>query len=182
MKFLGKWIYLGDIFLSEVTQSQINKTKQKKSQQQQQKNTWYALTDKWILALKSRIPKIQLLKHKKIKKEDQQVDTSLLPWIWNEISMEGGCRESLELRQKDGPSRDCPTRSPCHNQPPNVDTIPYASKLLLKGPWYSCLLWGFSSVWQVQKWMITVIYRMEHWVPIIGARESTQELKGSAIL
>jgi hypothetical protein len=26
-----------------------------------------------------------------------------------------------------------------HNQPPNVDTIAYTR---LKGPWYSCLLWG----------------------------------------
>jgi hypothetical protein len=53
---------------------------------------------------------------------------------------------------------------------------------LLKGPWYSCLLWGFASAWQIQKWMLTVIYRMEHRAPNIGARESTQELKGSATL
>ena len=51
--------------------------------------TWYALTDKWILAQKLRIPKIQFPKHKKIKKEDQRVDTSFLPRIRNEISMEG---------------------------------------------------------------------------------------------
>jgi hypothetical protein len=39
--------------------------------------TWYVLTDKWILAQKLRIPKIQFVKHKKIKKnEDQSVDTS----------------------------------------------------------------------------------------------------------
>jgi hypothetical protein len=30
--------------------------------------------------------------------------------------------------------------------------------------------------------MLTVIYRMEHRAPNIGARESTQELKGSATL
>ena len=42
----------------------------------------YALTDKRILAQKHRTPKIQLLKHKKIKKkEDQHVDTSFLPRI-----------------------------------------------------------------------------------------------------
>jgi hypothetical protein len=45
MKFLGKWMDLEDIILSEVTQSQ--------------KNAWYALTDKWILAQKLRICKIQ---------------------------------------------------------------------------------------------------------------------------
>jgi hypothetical protein len=32
---------------------------------------------------------IQLPKHKKIKKEDQLVDTSFLPRIGNKISMEG---------------------------------------------------------------------------------------------
>jgi hypothetical protein len=39
MKLAGKWVELENIILSEVTQSQ--------------KNTWYALTDKWILAKKS---------------------------------------------------------------------------------------------------------------------------------
>jgi hypothetical protein len=41
MKFLGKWMELENIILSEVTQSQKKKKK---------KNTWYALTDKLILA------------------------------------------------------------------------------------------------------------------------------------
>jgi hypothetical protein len=35
----------------------------------------YALSDKWILAQKHRIPKIQLAKHKKIKKKDKWVST-----------------------------------------------------------------------------------------------------------
>ena len=52
--------------------------------------TWYALTDKWILAQKLRIPKIQFAKHKKIKKrEDQWVDTSFLLRIGNKIPMKG---------------------------------------------------------------------------------------------
>jgi hypothetical protein len=29
---------------------------------------------------------------------------------------------------------------PSHNQLPNADTIAYTSKIMLKGPWYSCLL------------------------------------------
>ena len=45
MKFLGKWMDLEGIILSEVTQS----TKEL---------TQYVLTDKWILAQKLRIPKI----------------------------------------------------------------------------------------------------------------------------
>jgi hypothetical protein len=32
---------------------------------------------------------------------------------------------------------------------------------LLKRPCYSCLIWGYASDWQIQKWMLTVIYRME---------------------
>jgi hypothetical protein len=49
-----------------------------------------ALTDKWILALKHRTPKIQVAKHKKIKKrEDQWVDTSFLLRIGNKIPMKG---------------------------------------------------------------------------------------------
>ena len=38
-------------------------------------HTWYVLTDKWILAQKPRVPKIHFPKHKKIKKEDQRMDT-----------------------------------------------------------------------------------------------------------
>jgi hypothetical protein len=40
----------------------------------------------------------------------------------------------LEIRQKDGLSRDYPPGDPSHNQPPNPDTIAYARKILLKGP------------------------------------------------
>jgi hypothetical protein len=53
-------------------------------------HTRYALTDKWILAQKLRIPKIQLAKHMKLKKkEDQSVDTSFLLRMGNKIPMEG---------------------------------------------------------------------------------------------
>ena len=62
--------------------------------------TWYALTDKWILAQKPRIPKIQLPKHKKIKKEDQWVDTSFLPRIGNKISMEGVAETKFGAKTK----------------------------------------------------------------------------------
>jgi hypothetical protein len=71
--------------------------------------TWYALTEKWILAQKHRIHKIQFAKHMKLKKEDQSVDTLSLLGMGNKISMEGVTETKLELRGKDGPSRDCPT-------------------------------------------------------------------------
>jgi hypothetical protein len=42
-----------------------------------------------IVAQKPRIPTIQLPKHKKIKKEDQSMDTSFLLRIGNKIPMKG---------------------------------------------------------------------------------------------
>ena len=63
MKFLGKWIELENIILSEVTKE----------------HTWYVLIDKWILVQKLRIPKIQYTDHMKLKrKEGQSVDASVL--------------------------------------------------------------------------------------------------------
>jgi hypothetical protein len=48
------------------------------------------LTDKWILAQKLRIPKIQDTKHLKLKKnKDQSVDTLPLLRIGNKTPMEG---------------------------------------------------------------------------------------------
>jgi hypothetical protein len=47
-------------------------------------------TDKWILAQKLRIPKIQVAKHMKLKKnEDKSVDTLPLLRIGNKTPMEG---------------------------------------------------------------------------------------------
>ena len=78
MKFLGKWMDLEDIILSEVTQSQKNSL------------DMHALISKWTLAQKLRIPKIQFAKHKKIKKKkDQSLDTLFLLRIGNKIPMEG---------------------------------------------------------------------------------------------
>jgi hypothetical protein len=58
--------------------------------------TWYAVTDKWILAQKHRIPKIQLEKHMKLKKkEDQSVDTSVLLRMENKIPMQGVTKTKL---------------------------------------------------------------------------------------
>ena len=61
MKFLGKWVELESI-LSEVTKPQ--------------EHTWYAFTDKWILAQKLEIPKTQFTDQMKLKgKEEQSMDT-----------------------------------------------------------------------------------------------------------
>jgi deferrochelatase/peroxidase EfeB len=96
MKFTGKWIELKNIILSEVTQSQ--------------KNTPYVVTDKWILAQKSRILNIQFTDHiKSTKKKDQNVDASVLLRRVTNYSQEEIWRQSVEQRLKERPSRDCPT-------------------------------------------------------------------------
>ena len=62
----------------------------KRGNQTTKEHAWYALTDKWILAQKLRIPRIQFAKHMKLKKkEDQSVYTSILLRRRNKIPMEG---------------------------------------------------------------------------------------------
>jgi hypothetical protein len=48
-------------------------------------HTWYVLTDKWILAQKLRIPKIQFAKHMKLKKEEDQRNTQGAEGVWSSI-------------------------------------------------------------------------------------------------
>jgi hypothetical protein len=63
--------------------------------------TWYALSDKWMLTQKLRIPKTQFAKHKKIKKmEEQSVDTSFLLRIQNIIPMKGVTETKLGAKIK----------------------------------------------------------------------------------
>ena len=77
MKFLGKWLDLEGIMLSEVTQSQ------KKSLDMHSLISGY-------YPQKFRIPKIQFAKYNKIKKkEDQSVDTSIFHRRGYETPMEG---------------------------------------------------------------------------------------------
>jgi hypothetical protein len=96
MKFLGEWMELENIILSEVTQS----TKE---------HAWYALTDKWILAQELAIPKIQFTDHMKLKKkEDQNVDASGLLRRRNKIFTGGNAQTGVEERLEEGPSRYCP--------------------------------------------------------------------------
>jgi hypothetical protein len=77
MKFLGKWMGLEDIILSEVTQSQKNT------------HDIHSLISGY-LPQKLRIPKIQFAKYMKLKKkEDESVDNSFLLRTGNKISREG---------------------------------------------------------------------------------------------
>jgi hypothetical protein len=58
--------------------------------------TWYALTDKWILAQELWIHKIQFAKHMKLKKKkDKSVDTSVL-LTRGKIPMKGVTKRKCE--------------------------------------------------------------------------------------
>jgi hypothetical protein len=59
-----------------------------------------------------------------------------------------------------------------------ADTTMDANKSLLKGAWYSCLLRGSASPWQIQNWMFIAIHLTGHRVPNEGARERTQGAEG----
>jgi hypothetical protein len=73
-------------------------------------HTLHALSDKWILAQKIRIPKKQFAKHLKLRNmEDQSVDTLFLLKIGNKIHMGGHTETKFGAEQKEGPSRDFPT-------------------------------------------------------------------------
>ena len=142
--------------------------------------TWYALTNKQILAQKLRIPKIQFAKLMKLKnKEDQSVDTSFL--LRRGKNTHGrSYRDKIWSRdwRSDHPET-VPPGDPSHKQPPNPGTIAYTNKILLTGPWYICFLWGYASAWQTQKWMHTVSFWMEHRAPSEGAEGVCNPIRGT---
>jgi hypothetical protein len=97
MKYLGKWLDLEGIILSEVTQSQKNSH-----------DMYSLISGYWPRNLVYPRYKIQLAKHMKLKKnEDQSVDTLPLLRIGNNYPWKELQIQSLELRQKDGQPRDC---------------------------------------------------------------------------
>jgi hypothetical protein len=56
------------------------------------------------------------------------------------------------------------------------------NKYLLTWAWYSCLLRGSASAWQIQRWILTAYHWTEHRIPKGGARERTQGAEGFAVL
>ena len=70
------------------------------------------------------------------KKGDQSVNTSFLLRMGNKIPRVGVTETKFGAKMKGWTIQKGWTALPGdpHNQPPNPDTIPYASKILLKGP------------------------------------------------
>jgi hypothetical protein len=134
-------------------------------------HTWNTLTDKWKVAQKLRIHKIQFVKHMKLKQKKTKM-WILCFFLERELSTHGrSYRDQVQSwhSRKDHPKIVLPG-DPSQIQPPHPDNIAYASKVLLTGPWYSCLMWGYASAWQIQKWMFRVMYCMEHRSPKEGSR------------
>jgi hypothetical protein len=65
-----------------------------------------------------------------------------------------------------------PPGGPSHNQSPKAETIAYASKIFAERTLIKLSLVRLCSAQQIQKWILTVSYWMEHKVPNEGARES----------
>ena len=113
------------------------------------------------------------------KNKDQSVDTLPLLRIGNKTPMEGVTETKFgALSKRMDHLEPAISGDPSYSQLLNADTIAYTSKILLKGPRYSCLLWDYAGALHTQKWMLTVSYWMDHWAPNGGARESTQGAKG----
>ena len=74
------------------------------------------------------------------KNEDQSVDTLPLLRIGKKTHMEGVRDKVWSCDERMDHLETAISGDPSHNQPPNDDTIAYTSKILLKGPRYSCLL------------------------------------------
>jgi hypothetical protein len=124
------------------------------------KFTWYVLTDKCILAQKLRMPKIQdtIYKTHKTQEEHWPKCGHFAPsYNWKQNTHGRSYRVNVwSWHERMDHLETVIPKDPSHNQPPNDDTISYARKILLKGPWYSCLLWDYAGAWQTQKWMLTV--------------------------
>jgi hypothetical protein len=75
------------------------------------------------------------------KKEDQSVDTSFLIRMGNKIPMERVTETKFRAEMEGRIIQKLPhLGDPSNKQPPNPDTITYASMILLTGPSDSCLL------------------------------------------
>jgi hypothetical protein len=67
---------------------------------------------------------------------------------------------------------------PSHIQTLNPVTITDVNKWLLTGPWYSGLLRVSTTVWQIQRWMLSANLWTEHSFPSGGTRKRIQGAEG----
>ena len=70
---------------------------------------WFVLTEKWILAPKFRIPKIQFIDHMKLKKKTKVWVLQSFLEKGTKYSVEQIWRQSAQQKLKERSTRDCPT-------------------------------------------------------------------------
>ena len=163
MKFLWKWMDLKGIILNALTHSQKNS------------NDMHSLIN-GFLSRNLEYPRYNLQNTWNSRRR-KPICGCFIPLFYNgEQNTHGRSYRAKVCRwdKRMGHQETSPTGNPSHNQQPNTDSIINASKILLKDPWYSCLLIGYARALLIQKWLFTVVYCMEHWAPNEGARENTQ--------
>ena len=143
-------------------------------------HTWHALTEKWILAQKFKLPKIQSTDHMKLKKtDDQSADASVLLRRGNKNIHRQRYGDKVWSRDwRNGHSETAPPGGSAHIQPTNPHNIANAKKYMLTGTWYSCLLRGSARAWQIQRRMLAANHLVENGVLIGGVRERIEWAKG----
>jgi hypothetical protein len=109
-------------------------------------HTGYALTDKWVLSQKLRIPKIHFLKHMKLKKEDQSVNTSVLLRRVNKIPMDRVTETKYEVETERMTIQRL-THLGIHpiDNHQNQTLLWMPTRACKTGAQYSCLLRGSTS-------------------------------------
>ena len=91
------------------------------------------LTDKWILAQKLGIPKIQFTNHMKFKKKDQSVDSLIHHRRGNKMFIVADTEIKCGAESEGKATETAPPGDPTLIQLPNPDTIVDANKCLLIG-------------------------------------------------
>ena len=172
MKFLWKWMDLEGIILSELNHSQKNS------------NDMHSLIN-GFLSRNLEYPRYNLQNtwNSRRRKTNKWMFHTHPPYNGEQNTHVRSYGDKVcSWDQRMGHPETAPPRDPSHNQQPNADSIAYASKILLKKPWYSCLFLGYDRALQIQKWLLTIMYWMEHWAPNEGAREKPKEMKESETL
>ena len=124
-------------------------------------HTWYALTDKWLLVQKLRIPNILFTDHMKLmKKAEQSVNVSVLIRSGYKTLTGGNMKKKFWVETEGNAIHRLSylgIRTIYSHQ--NQDAIVDEGKCLLTGAWYCCLLRCSTIAWHV-----VVLSQRLYWV------------------
>ena len=113
------------------------------------------------------------------KKENQSVDTSFLLKRWNNISMEGVTKTKFRAETEGRTIQRMPHLVIHYINNHQTQTLLHIpTRFCLQDPDIAVSCEANASAWQIQKWILTVIYWVQNRFPNEGARESTQGAEG----